>query len=178
LLVIQYIYFNTVAVLLPCLAFLFRNPTMSNLRLYVQNVLNLQRSLSLDFLLSLSLYLSLCYTLSPEGEMLEFGYSREGDFHWNEPANGRYRVRLRIDMYMWESSKRVESGMRIWNLQPLWRRKCAVGHPPPFRMPRAYRLCIPLPYLVSCRVFSQFRGRPPRALDIHSFIETSRLLNL
>lgn len=38
-------------------------------------------------------------SLSPAGEMLEFGYSR-GDFHWNEPASGRYRVGPRIDMYM------------------------------------------------------------------------------
>lgn len=45
-----------------------------------------------------SLFLSL--SLSPAGEMLEFGYSREGDFHWNKPASGRYRVGPRIDMYM------------------------------------------------------------------------------
>lgn len=46
-------------------------------------------------------------SLFPEGETFEFGYSREGDFHWNEPASGRYRVGL-AHRYVYASSERAE----------------------------------------------------------------------
>lgn len=108
-----------------------------------------ERPLSLDFLL---LLLSLSYTLSPEGEMLEFGNSWQGDFHWNEPASGRYRVRLRIDMYMWESSKqRTECAYEIYSHYSVGNAPSATLRPSISPRPIAFAS---LSYLVPSRLLS------------------------
>lgn len=79
------------------------------------------KPLSLDSLLSPAL------SLPPEREILEFGYSREGDFHWNE-ASQRSLPRRTVHRYVYASSKLAQSGECAYEI---YSRLCNVGNAPP-----------------------------------------------